>query len=502
MAETPTEIKADEKPAIMSLYMPAGGMKGIVPLAVLARVEELTGKPITDLFQVMEGGSVSAFVIAGMNVRDPEDPSKPKYTMKEGLELFVDKTPSAFPVIPQRYLKLAADQWIDVVNKKLDQYQNQEVLENDGGSWLKGAFNIAAKGVRHAVTFAPELAIEGTGKLIKSTWAQDYMYDPKKLEQLYKDVLGEDTRLSDCKGTVYLPAYNAQTQRVEFFVCKKEDILHPNSGDNALVTHGDPKLWEVAMAATASNFAYPAYRMGDGLYMDGALFHEPSAHNKILKDEIKAGHDDASVRLVEINIGTPKAKTIGATLDASNPFNTAVNWTSGSISTENTTDVDELDQNFQNSGGPLEGATEGGLGHVRNYIQDIRMQNAVTPYDKANTISISPAKPDPAKGEPALPGADVLDASPEGIKRILDYSAWTLENQDHAIRELSRTLVNNMRLRGEITTEEYDKIIQKINDCPVEKSEVPAFLKSLSEPAPETTRQPVPASVLTAPGAV
>lgn len=170
-----------------TLYVQAGAMRGIQVLAVLARLEELTGEPISNLFNNMEGGSVAGFLLAGANIRKSDDPAspdyhRPRYSMLDGLKMFVENTPGLFPPIPGRL------GWM--------------VLGQTGDALLTGLGHVFG-------LVAQDDAVNALHK--------DFMYDPAKLEALYKKVLGEDTRLSASLGTLHIPFYNMSEGHVQFF---------------------------------------------------------------------------------------------------------------------------------------------------------------------------------------------------------------------------------------------------------------------------------------------
>lgn len=180
MANEELEPTSGEQPTIYTLYMPGGGMNGIIPLTVLARLEELTGKSPAELFQVMEGSSVGAYLIAGINVRDPENPDQFKYTMKDGIELFVKTTPEIFKPIPGRMAKMAHDQLTEGFMEWRDEWVGEKSFDIENET-LSSFFNSVASGIKWALTAMPHYSMK-FAKHIGLDWEpENYMFDENNL---------------------------------------------------------------------------------------------------------------------------------------------------------------------------------------------------------------------------------------------------------------------------------------------------------------------------------
>ncbi len=70
------------------LSLDGGGVRGILLLATLARLEEQTGKRIVDLFDGIAGTSIGGIIATILTMPDPNDPSKPKYSPRQLLNIF------------------------------------------------------------------------------------------------------------------------------------------------------------------------------------------------------------------------------------------------------------------------------------------------------------------------------------------------------------------------------------------------------------------------------
>ncbi len=79
------------------LCIDGGGVRGIIPARILENIEERTGKPIAELFDMVGGISTGAIVAAGLTVPDENDPAKPKYTAENIKDFYFKQAPRIFP---------------------------------------------------------------------------------------------------------------------------------------------------------------------------------------------------------------------------------------------------------------------------------------------------------------------------------------------------------------------------------------------------------------------
>lgn len=79
------------------LCIDGGGVRGVVPARILQEIEERTGKPIAELFDLVGGPSTGAIVAAGLVVPDPQEPAKPKYSALEVKNFYYQHAPKIFP---------------------------------------------------------------------------------------------------------------------------------------------------------------------------------------------------------------------------------------------------------------------------------------------------------------------------------------------------------------------------------------------------------------------
>ncbi len=110
------------KRAFTVLVIDGGGVRGIIPARVMAELEERTGKPMAELFDMVAVTSVGSLMGSALTAPSDEDPKKPRFTAKEIAERFGDDVQSIFPEVKFRNLKHfvpGTDGYYDV--KKLEE---------------------------------------------------------------------------------------------------------------------------------------------------------------------------------------------------------------------------------------------------------------------------------------------------------------------------------------------------------------------------------------------
>ena len=92
------KAKRDRQLRILSID--GGGIRGIIPAKVLARIEQLTKAKIADLFDVIAGTSTGGILALGLTC--PGDDKKPKHAAQDLLDLYVNRGAAIFnkPMLP------------------------------------------------------------------------------------------------------------------------------------------------------------------------------------------------------------------------------------------------------------------------------------------------------------------------------------------------------------------------------------------------------------------
>jgi patatin-like phospholipase/acyl hydrolase len=86
------------------LSIDGGGIRGIIPAAVLVEIEARAGKPITELFDFVAGTSTGGIIALGLTLAGG-DGSKPRYSAEDLRDLYLDRGPQIFPPLRPSWLR-------------------------------------------------------------------------------------------------------------------------------------------------------------------------------------------------------------------------------------------------------------------------------------------------------------------------------------------------------------------------------------------------------------
>ena len=79
------------------LSIDGGGLRGVVPLTILKKVEAITGKRITENFDLIAGTSTGGLIACAISVKDIQNDTQPLYTLDEILKVYVKRGKEIFP---------------------------------------------------------------------------------------------------------------------------------------------------------------------------------------------------------------------------------------------------------------------------------------------------------------------------------------------------------------------------------------------------------------------
>jgi uncharacterized protein len=85
-------------PTFNILTIDGGGLRGIVPVRILEKVEELTGKKILDTFDMIAGTSTGGLIACCLTLRNDQNPMQPKYDLGNIADMYVKKGSTIFPI--------------------------------------------------------------------------------------------------------------------------------------------------------------------------------------------------------------------------------------------------------------------------------------------------------------------------------------------------------------------------------------------------------------------
>lgn len=475
------ESQDSQKRTINILYIPGGGMLGIIPAVVLGRLEELTETPTIELFQVFEGVSTGSIIVGGVNM--------PGVTGERGAELFCMMGPKFFPDIPNRTAKMVVANGLSIFKEfadldplHTDSIKIKEIISHCDGlrailpasehdtideleklstkRWLtKGNAKTALQmceelrehgdaAKKHSSSIAELLSVrKKTGLLsstwrraatagincIKSRWAKDYLFDPEVPKQTFRSLFG-DHRLSDTLKSTYISAYDVVNQEIITFKNRKDDFFAMGD-DTEGVADNDTKLWDAVMGSIAHQGAFPPHQMEDGrIVLDKAIVHQPQAIDDVLENK----PDDADVKVIVL--GTGKL-----------------------LDEEKDLDSDEIVQRYKENNilGNLLLGNE--IAELEAYIMSSKINYFKEQLGDDHVIEINPRlSPHTTKEEEEFPSRNILDASEDNIRRILIRACKLIEDRDQELRALAQDLIDNLHVLGQIPDEKYERVSKKI----------------------------------------
>jgi uncharacterized protein len=78
------------------LSIDGGGIRGLIPAMILAKIEEMTSKPISQLFDIIAGTSTGGIVALALTMPDKNNKDIPAYSANDLISLYTDKGEKIF----------------------------------------------------------------------------------------------------------------------------------------------------------------------------------------------------------------------------------------------------------------------------------------------------------------------------------------------------------------------------------------------------------------------
>ncbi|HTK84795.1 MAG TPA: patatin-like phospholipase family protein [Patescibacteria group bacterium] len=489
MAEEPAK-----KRTIFILYVPGGGMRGIIPAVVLSRVEQLIETPAGEAFQVFNGVSTGSILAAALTARDVEHPDKPLLTAKDVVDLFCKHGPEFFPPIPNRMPKMLVsnvlsliEDYIDPLKEEADIVSNLKSIfaelkgkidpkhqnylktleESSTARWLtsgarKRAMNASGQLYLSCQDYTPQRSAEiarrlteasallqernttgvltklfsqaalGTIKFIKKQWANNFLFDPEVPRKIYQNLIG-DRRMSDALRSTYISAYNLNKNRIWTFFNRKEDFFSLDPATPSASSRNNARLWDAVLASTAHPFAYLPHQTEDGMvFSDKAPLDTPE---RCVEDVLRHKPADADVKLIIMNPGEP----LTADRDTTMVFEHARYGLLGNL---------------------FKGRE---IAEIESYKMSDALDRLYNRIGKKNIWEISPHfTPSSRQDVDNMPSKDILDASDDNIRKLLYAAFTTVQTEDRKIRELAAMLAENLHNLGQMDDLKFERVMKRI----------------------------------------
>lgn len=496
--------ESDKQKTVFILYIPGGGVLGLLPAMLLAKLESLTETPTEELFQVLEGVSTGSIIVGAM--------AKEGVDAKMGTELFVQQSPRFFPDIPGRlgkmsfrnginlgkYLfrldpskmdslkikeihklcdkmearadkeslpairelrQLSTERWLTAPNKKRCLAVCEEIQKNEPNLGKHAEAIAEMVGLRSYTSRLGHVFKRNTVCVmnrLKDYFAvrSECLYDPKVPEEYYKSLLG-DMQISNCKRSTYISAYDMVRNRVVTFSKLNKDLFSMDADGDAKVDN-DIKIWDAIMASTANPFAFPPHITETNiLCSDKAVIHKPRS----VRDVVANVDDDTRVVLVIAGTGKYLSSDLAQFIDHDLREENE-NLTESELYRKI---LEKKRDEYAELGvfGNLIMGRE--TSELEAYTTSEAMEDFGELLGKENIIEISARMaPHTPREESEFPSKNILDASRENMKKIIRRGRENLRNEDDRIRDLAQQLVDNLHLLGQMDDEKYERVCKKI----------------------------------------
>lgn len=501
MSGTPS----DKQKTVFILYVPGGGVLGLLPAMLLAKLESLTETPTEELFQVLEGVSTGSIIVGAM--------AKDGVDAKMGAELFVQQSPRFFPDIPGRlgkmtfrnginlgkYLfrldpskmdslkikeihklcnkmeakcdkltlpairelrQLSTDRWLTAPNKKRCLAVCEEIKKNDPeiGKYAEAVAEMV--GLRSYTSRLGHVFKKNTVCVmnrLKDYFAEraECLYDPKVPEEYYKSLLG-NMQISDCKRSTYISAYDMVRNRVVTFSKLKKDLFSLGNDDDDAKVDNDIKIWDAIMASTANPFAFPPHITETNiLCSDKAVIHKPRS----VRDVVANVDDDTRVVLVIAGTGKYLSSDLAQFID-----HDLREENEGLTESEIYRKILEKKRDEYAELGVFGNLIMGReTSELEAYTTSEALEDFGELLGKENIIEISPRMaPHSPEEEARFPSKDILNASRENMKKIIRRGRENLQEEDDRIRDLAQQMVDNLHLIGQMDDAKYERVCKRI----------------------------------------
>lgn len=269
---------------IRVLSIDGGGVRGVLPATVLAKLEELSGQRVVDLFDMAVGTSTGGILALGLVA--PTRPDQPALSARELLRLYHDRGGEIFPL------------------------GGEPVV---GHSGLLGTRTPLSADATVGDRFRHFMGYENIEKLVAPLGGRrNARYSAAGLEHVLQDTLG-DIHLSQALKPVVITSYDYDTRQPVLF----------RSYDGP-----DPLMREVARATSAGPTFFPAARIGGlaGQYVDGGVFANDPAFIGFMEALTRGRSSGKSEDVVIVSLGTGLPPGAPAHDDISPQLVDAANW--------------------------------------------------------------------------------------------------------------------------------------------------------------------------------
>jgi uncharacterized protein len=383
----------DKPPPLIVLFNYGGGLRGMIPAQIMARIEHDTGLRMAEMVDVFAGPSTGAILNAALTLRNPEDTSKPKYRARHLVRFYERESERIFP--PDRFREFRG---------LIHDFNNRTMRI----SQLNNIF-------RHG------------------------HYNPMNLGRALRALYG-NAKLSESLRSLIIPTYNIDREQMRAYSEDGDTAQSPvhtrgnfmDSGGHALWLKNikfnqlntraqtpDVTLYDAVMASTAAPTYFPCHHFQmrwpghfhahDYTAIDGSIFDNPAiTYIGALRQHLLPGQE-----VMMIGLGT--------------------GYTNKSIKKD--------DWNRYGSLGVVDPVNDLPLINIFFHATESALLDAFEAEMKGNLYLFN--KSMVTNPQAGWPSTQMDDGSPENMKRLRDFADAIIEDNRAAYEKVCDLLVNN-----------------------------------------------------------
>lgn len=220
---------------IIALFNYGGGIRGLIPAHMMARIEEVTGLRMAEMVDIFCGPSTGSILNAALNIPKADEPSVPKFRARHMVRFYEREGIKIFP--PDRFRDFRGF---------IHDFNNRTMRINQLNSFLKHGH-----------------------------------YDPRHLYRSLKNLYG-DFKLNDSLNSLIIPIYNIDGEQLKAVTEDGEGDNAPVHKINNFLDEGGHALWLKKMDLKRNRIPTPDVPLYDAVMAScAAPSYFPCHHFKV-----------------------------------------------------------------------------------------------------------------------------------------------------------------------------------------------------------------------------
>ncbi|HEY8189512.1 MAG TPA: hypothetical protein VIF12_02425, partial [Micavibrio sp.] len=285
-------------------------------------------------------------------------------------------------------------------------------------------------------------------------WSKDFLFDPEVPRNTYKALFG-DARMDDSLRSIYISANNLTNKGILSFFCLKEDMFNLDPQAPSITSKNNHKLSDAVMAATSHILVYPPHLTEDGILCDDrATLHMP--FQNYLNEVKKRKPADVTLKLVTIGTGWYVSNEAGK---------------------------DKIFEDYSRSRiGDIATLIE----EYKAYLLSSNRKVLLEMLGEENVIELSPRLSPRNHAElVSFPERNIVDASDENVRKIIQRGNAFVAEEDAKIRQLALMMAENAFLTGVIDQKKLDRVRERVGAQPETTQTRPTLRPAMKITAPD-----------------